>query len=92
MRSLVPANGDSLGEARLGDHCRFSVIETPVTSMPCGRIATDCRLPCVVNYRLAAKLLPLAAATMWSPLACPEMVPAALCATSRHEPERAPPR
>jgi hypothetical protein len=29
---------------------------------------------------------------MWSPLACPEMVPAALCASSRHEPEMAPPR
>ena len=70
----------------------MSVIGTPVTSVPCGRIATACRLPCVVNDRFAEKLLPLAATTIWSPLARPETVPAALWAASLHEPEIVPPR
>src|SRR5689334_6288310 len=71
---------------------RDSDSDTAVTLAPCGRMDTVCLFPCVVSDRLAEKLSPRAAASMWSPPARPEIVPEALRLDSLHEPEIAPPR
>ena len=75
----------------VGRYRRVRAIVTFETRLPGDRSETDCRLPCVVMFKNAAKVCPSILASIRLPLMLPKNCPATWLVSSNQLPVMLPP-